>query len=267
MNRGKNVVFILIIAIVVGSGIWMVTLSEVENVKTHIIASSLLRSLGIAIATLATISLTWQLVSQRYFFERIIKYLEISKVMVENLEISEVYQNRNDAFNSIKKAILDAEGEIKLFGGGLVDFLGPGRRCPLNKLLEKRKNNKGFKIKIEILIPEPGSEGAETRAIVDGKITKDHQKGYFKLAKELLKKYKETVVDVRVYQMLPHFFLLITENKLFWEPYDFSDSGVTAPVFECKKGSRSYKRYEKHFNRIWDDEKLSKSIRNYSPPL
>ena len=207
-----------------------------------------------------TISFTWQQVSERSLFEKIAAHLGIAKT-AESLGIVNIFKDRAEALQEIKTALTLAKDDVALFGGGLTTFfLVPASLIDLESLLESNNNVKS----IRILMPEPSSKGTELRSIIDhGKVPSyiyspetSTQKKCLEKASILLTRFPEKI-RLRNYKMFPHCFLVITKAKLFWQPYDCSDRGVTAPVMEALSGSILYRRYIEHFNRIWQDDKLS----------
>ncbi|TVL97296.1 MAG: hypothetical protein CV087_22500 [Candidatus Brocadia sp. WS118] len=260
MRQTDYRIFHLIILSGILFGVLFVVISELPAIKNTTILSGILQSFGISITTLFTISFTWQQISERALFERISAHLGIAKA-AESLGLVNIYKDRNEASQAIKNALSEAKGDIALFGGALTTFfLVPTSLIDLDSFLENNSNVQSLRI----LLPDPFSKGTELRSMIDhGKVPSyvynpenSTQKRCLDKAAILLTRFPEKI-SLRIYKMFPHCFLVITKTKLFWQPYDCSDRGVTAPVMEALSGSTLYRRYQEHFNRIWHDDKLS----------
>ena len=116
-------------------------------------------------------------------------------------------------------------------------------------------------------MPDPYSENTKLRSLIDHgpsfvfRLSKSTQQQCLDEASRLSDRFPE-IVGLKIYKIFPHCFLVITNSKMFWQPYDCSGRGVTAPVMEVRSGSPLYLRYVEHFDRFWQDDKLSKDLRN-----
>ena len=268
MRQTDYRIFHLIILSGILVGVLLVVVSELPAIKSTALLSSILQSFGVSITTLFTISFTWQQISERSLFEKITAHLGIAKA-AEFLGLVNIYRDRNEASQAIKNALSEAKGDIALFGGALTTFfLVPTHLIDLKSFLENNNNVQNLRI----LLPDPLSKGTELRSIIDhGKESSyvyvsenSTQKRCLDKAAILFTKFPGKI-SLRIYNMFPHCFLVITKTKLFWQPYDCSDRGVTAPVMEALSGSRLYRRYIEHFNRIWQDDNLSFEFKSERP--
>jgi hypothetical protein len=69
------------------------------------------------------------------------------------------------------------------------------------------------------------------------------------------------VFEVRLYRCLPAVNILRVDNELFWGPYLLEPSR-NSPTFLVRKGGLLYERFTRQFDRIWENEELSRSVPN-----
>jgi len=68
--------------------------------------------------------------------------------------------------------------------------------------------------------------------------------------------------QVRLFTCLPSINIFRVDNEMFWGPYLMGEQSRNAPTFLVQRGGVLFERILAHFERIWNDDALSKE-----PPL
>lgn len=253
-----RLVFSLVILVITLIGFIIFIISKVPGAEPFFgILFPFLEPFGISIITLTTVTFVWDHFSKEYLLRDLEGLVEIS-TDTKKVGIDRVYCTRKDAFDSIKKAVMEANN-IDLLGGSLTMFFhtASGPQINPNDFLSKGAT-------VRVLLPEPCSQGAKTRQVVDGKETKKDQESCLGVARNRRDEFPNTM-DVHTYKSLPDMFLVVTEKKVFYQPYNFFKRGVDSPVYEASNGSKMYDDMKGHFERFFTEDGLSNGQKSNKP--
>lgn len=201
--------------------------------------------------------------------------------------VTKVYENRQEASEDIKMAILDKDvTTIDIIGISLNDFLrwdANEKLCGAWHAIEKRIRNKNEsnaseKLIIRILLIDPESHGAFLRGKAEGKEDHDPTRlpSDVKDAIGRLRRIKEEAasnavcLEARLYRTSPILYMVRTPKASFVQLYYFRPThraNVDIPLWRFGPSSTSEKRSmhdEKeigfHFNWLWEDNTASISL-------
>lgn len=253
-NNGKQFIWNIVVFGLIS--IILLILCEIPAIQARPIWHIFFRTLGISMFVALFLTILWNYRLEKYFLEEIAQYLRLS-IAINIIGISDFYPDRDAASHSIKECLNNCRSELKLLGGSLTYFFSANAIFELKELIKKNLTNDKFSIKI--LLPDDKYPGTNNRTKVNGLSNIDTLRGCLKVAKDLKNIYP-TVVDVHKFQIDPMCFLIVTKDEMFLEPYDFSGHGWSAPVFKSQGNSSLYKRYNKHFDYIWNAKELSTEL-------
>jgi hypothetical protein len=66
--------------------------------------------------------------------------------------------------------------------------------------------------------------------------------------------------QIRLYRCLPSVNIFRVDDDLFWGPYFVRELSRNAPTFLVRSGGVLFDKFVSHFERIWDDDALSRAI-------
>lgn len=66
--------------------------------------------------------------------------------------------------------------------------------------------------------------------------------------------------DIRLYRCLPSINFFRIDGDVFWGPYLIRDASRNMPTFLMEKDGKLSQRLINHFDKIWNDDQLSREI-------
>jgi hypothetical protein len=211
-----------------------------------------------------------------------------SLIALSNVYASNIYDKRNKASEDILSAIQSKNVDrIQLIGISLNDITRDENKDfhKIWKILQKIIEGKYVishknKLKIQMLIIDPASEGAYLRASAEeteGAPSRLYRDVWGSMEKFYSTKKKVTELvefDVKLYRLPPILFMVRTNNVSYVQQYYFRPSheaNVSIPFLKYHSSDNSNERtihdeLENHFNWIWDSASISleEYIENYS---
>lgn len=79
-------------------------------------------------------------------------------------------------------------------------------------------------------------------------------------ATALLRRNEPTRFQVRYYTCLPSINIFRLDDDLFWGPYFVKEQSRNCPTLLVRRGGLLFDRISKHFEQIWSDSALSRSV-------
>ncbi len=180
--------------------------------------------------------------------------------------VMRVYRSRGEASADVLAAIKDPNlTHLSVMGVSLTDFFrdrGPfadSWKCLQQRLIEGSKA--GQQLSVRFLFVDPGGTGARLRA--------DHEQGHYQpgsladdvrlSARMVVECSKKELVnaslEARLYRLMPHSFVLITDRYAFIQPYFFwsaDNYGRHAPLLKVGLESPLLEEVRGHLELIWD---------------
>jgi hypothetical protein len=168
--------------------------------------------------------------------------------------------------DQIAAEIRDARGEVLVFGISLKDFLDG--TSSINRVVQKLLID-DEKVKVKLLLIDPFSEAARTRARLEQGAVVSYEEGQLfsdlKASVSSLRFFVNRArvksnfeLDGRFYNVLPPVYSIVTPTVAFAEIYHFgrieTDGpcvGGFVPMMRFESSSQMYKRLVSHFWYVW----------------
>lgn len=202
-----------------------------------------------------------------------------SLIALSDVNASRIYDKRNKASEDILTAIQSGDiDRIQLIGISLNDITRDENtdfhkiwKTLLGILEGRYEIRHNSKLKIQMLIIDPASEGAYLRASAEeteGAPSRLYRDVWGSMEKFYSTKKKVTEFvefDVKLYRLPPILFMIRTNNVSFVQQYYFRPSHettVSIPVLKYHRSDTSneitvHDELENHFNWIWDSASIS----------
>jgi hypothetical protein len=94
---------------------------------------------------------------------------------------------------------------------------------------------------------------------IEGTITQQ-VKQFVRETQEIRNSLGEHLFQIRLYRCLPSINIFRVDDELFWGPYLVKQPSRNTPTFLVKKGGILFDSFTQHFEQIWNDNNLSRSI-------
>lgn len=205
------------------------------------------------------------------FRQEVQKDMKILSHCLEH-EMVDIMPPRNEeqegiAVKEINEAIEKARGDICITVFTLRDILNARSSlyAPLKNLLDRDE-----KVTVKLLLVDPTSKAAHIRVMAEEGAETEFVNSNLKLAllsnfyeiKGIMKSAenkKHFKIEALFYDILPNFYMVSTENEVFFEPYHLgrknngdSTNGGIVPLFRFSAKSPMYAFANSHFSYIWD---------------
>ena len=256
MNKSQNTTYLLIHIIIFLIG--LITIVSAEQISSLVKTSNYktLESLIIAVGTsiVATGIVGWVLFfylqrekNENEKIERVLSSGIIDSFTGRSVHIKDEYVSRFD--NSREK----------------IDFIGFGLRSLREDQLENFPRWLSHsKIRVLLIDPTYPSKSASYSDQRDaeeinspGSISIDVKK-FLEETLEIKQRFPENF-QIRLYRCLPSINYCRVDNEIFWGPYLVHEQSRNSPTFLISDQGPLFAVYANHFEKIWNDEELSRS--------
>lgn len=139
------------------------------------------------------------------------------------------------------------------------------------RILSKKANED---YEIQILLAAPNGYGAQIRGKRENPEDTDHISDYIKMSQKGIKELnsKREIIKTKYYNFIPQAGFVITDDKMFFEPYHLADHtflrkrreeqfadnnpwcGGRVPILVVKKGSTLYDAMDNYFDWLWEHD-------------
>ncbi|WP_164673721.1 hypothetical protein [Aeromonas dhakensis] len=177
--------------------------------------------------------------------------------IVNSWKLVSIFETRAEMNIETNRLLQNAsELDIAALGSrGLINFQGD---------IIKEKLKKGLKIRF--LVPRKDSDFISQREIDEGATAGEIKNNIDRLIEWVESTKRELSLNndeivVREYSSLPVDSIMRIDGNIFVGPFMIGKLSQLTMAYQYKKGGKGYQYYEDYFNRIWNDENISHSVR------
>lgn len=147
---------------------------------------------------------------------------------------------------------------------GAIDIMGFGLKH-LKEDYGKDFESWAARARVRILLIDPTSPSKRNSYAAQRCLEEQDEKGSietsvnaFLEATKALRADPAGAFQVRLFTCLPSVNIFRVDNEMFWGPYLIREQSRNTPTFLVKRRGVLFERLLEHFDRIWNDDKLSK---------
>lgn len=248
MKKTEEYFAYLLTIIIFLIGLLLISLSFIPFISRNDLVSNIIRGLGIALCPAGVIGFLYQYYTQKVFSEKVESLIKNNLLIPQELGMRRIYKDRSE-FSKQRLKLYSEAKEISYLS------IMPGFGKPYDTVTEFLKLLKKG-VNFRVLACSPSLSFAPQLFFVLG-------------YKPAMLPIKETIVDsirnmleikskntgggkfeVKIYKLLPSWYIQIIDNIIFAEPYLYGVRGDKSLVLEIAEGT-CYEHFKRHFNNIW----------------
>ncbi|MCW0507852.1 hypothetical protein [Aeromonas piscicola] len=246
MKRQKIVqllILLLSIIFILAAILYSYVYSESGNSNVN----TILLSIGCSILAVVIIN----------FVEYQIILPEVNTLKIMNLwKLVSIFETRQEMNNETNKLLKNAlELDIAAFGSkGLLNFQGE---------ILKERLTKGLKIRF--LVPNKDSAFIRQREVDENATTDEIKNNIARLIAWVESTKKELNLGdgkilIKEYSSLPTESIMRIDNDVFVGPFMINKVSQLTMAYQYKKNGKGYEYYHGYFNRIWDNDEITRFV-------
>lgn len=194
-------------------------------------------------------------------------------------------EERGQLSSLLLRDALEKTEKVKIFSISGRSFLWHREKTGYYEIFwNKARSEKDYKV--QILLASPNGYGAQIRGKRENPEDTDHISDYIKMSQKGIKELnsKREIIKTKYYNFIPQAGFVITDDKMFFEPYHLADHtflkkrreeqftdntpwcGGRVPILVVKKGSTLYDAMDNYFDWLWehnDPEIFNDEFREY----
>jgi hypothetical protein len=265
MKRIEETFAYLLSIIIFLAGLILILLSFLPFLSQNDLISNIIRGFGIALCPAGVIGFLYQYYTQKVFVRQLEDSIRANLFIPQELGIKRIYRDRGEC--DFRFRLMHEAKEIDWLA------IAPGFPKPYDTVEEcLRLLKKGVNLRFLACNPhKPFSPGVFSlvRRIEAGEpyATESIENSIAKLRQIQEKKKGPGKIEVRVYDIIPAWYINIIDRKIFAEPYFLGSHGSEQRcIFEIE-GGKLYESFKRHFETTWKKStSLEEFIKNYPLP-
>ena len=173
--------------------------------------------------------------------------------MIEQWGVSGIYMTRAEMNNSSNNKLDSAKKNI--------DIIALGMRAYRDAKGEVIKSKLDSNVQLRILTMNPDNELLKVKEkeenVSEGSIKKDIEE-LINWGKSLKKEGNN--ITIKIYDAYPLDSYLRIDNTIYVGPQWYKTTSQQTMAYEFTEGGKGYICYTNYFNKLWDDDNLSKKV-------